>query len=38
LRRWIGTEPKATRRWPLGALFIGFFAWFVCHILFGLWP
>ncbi|MBP2331238.1 hypothetical protein JOF56_011623 [Kibdelosporangium banguiense] len=33
IRRWLGIDPQAPRRWWLGSLFGAFLAWFFVHIL-----
>lgn len=38
LRRWLGLNPVARRRWPGAALFVAFLAWLGTHIITGRWP
>lgn len=42
IRRWLGIDPPRPRRrwtvWAFATLLIAFDAWFVPHIVFGIWP
>ena len=38
LRYWLGVHPAHRRRWIASALFAGFWAWLVAHIVFGVGP